>query len=185
MLQIQDKNDTSYSSDPVFTVGSLTRSDWLSITGILVSVLGFGVGLYQLRKTAKAAEAARDAVSSGSRIHLLFLLSQFHSFESELDSAIYYDDRLGAGRILASVANHCNSIAAVLRSHEIAEETTALAFGSCALAAGAAKGKLISTDAKIARLVADPQKQILGLKGTIATLQADQGKKLNFKEQRP
>ncbi len=39
----------------------LTFSDWLSLAGILLSLLGFGISLWQLRKIKTAAESARDS----------------------------------------------------------------------------------------------------------------------------
>lgn len=39
----------------------LTLADWLSLAGIIVSLLGFGFGLWQLWLVKTAAESARDA----------------------------------------------------------------------------------------------------------------------------
>ena len=42
----------------------LTFSDWLGLAGIIVSLLGFGVAIWQLWKVKTAAESARDAAQS-------------------------------------------------------------------------------------------------------------------------
>lgn len=38
-------------------------SDWLGLLGIILSLVGFGVSLTQIRKTKNAAESARDAAT--------------------------------------------------------------------------------------------------------------------------
>ncbi|WP_222288198.1 hypothetical protein [Rhizobium leguminosarum] len=41
----------------------LSLSDWLGLLGIILSLVGFGVSLVQIRKTKNAAESARDAAT--------------------------------------------------------------------------------------------------------------------------
>ena len=75
----------------------MNLSDWLGVAGLGVSVIGFGVAIWQLIRTANAAVATREAVERTEKRmainHLLILLPQFRIVEGELDRAAEEDER--------------------------------------------------------------------------------------------
>jgi hypothetical protein len=64
-----------------------------TITAIPLAIIGFGFTLWQVRKTRKAAEAARDAAGLAQRGigrgNLLVLIPQLQRVEDELERAIH------------------------------------------------------------------------------------------------
>ncbi|WP_141725409.1 hypothetical protein [Micromonospora pallida] len=62
------------------------------VSAIPVAATGFGLTLWQLRKTRKAAEAARDAAKTAqaaiSRSNVLVLIPQLQRTEEELERAV-------------------------------------------------------------------------------------------------
>jgi hypothetical protein len=80
-------------------MASLTFSDWLGLSSIVIAVVGFGVALYQIRlakqeirRGVSAAEAARDAVQRTERlvvlIELLAAIPQMQRLERDLNDAV-------------------------------------------------------------------------------------------------
>lgn len=64
----------------------LVLSDWLSLAGIIVSLLGFWLSLAQIRKTKSAAESARDtAIKTTESVRKLDSLVGFSSVSKSLD----------------------------------------------------------------------------------------------------
>jgi hypothetical protein len=84
---------------------SLTWTDWIGVVGVAVTILGFAVTLFQLRRTKTAAEAARTAATAAveavTRAQVLTTIQSLRRIEDELDA-----------EVRASTAN----IEAVLRS---------------------------------------------------------------------
>lgn len=65
---------------------SLTFSDWTGIIGILVSLLGFGVALAQIRKTKTAAESANTSAGlARNEIRRLDTLLEFASVSKSME----------------------------------------------------------------------------------------------------
>ena len=66
---------------------SLTKSDWIGLVGILISLLGFAVAIYQLRKTKTAAESAQDAaLKATDGVQKLDSLLEVASFSQAVQS---------------------------------------------------------------------------------------------------
>ncbi len=91
---------------------------WMNLAGLVIGVIGFGVTIWQLFRTANAAEATTRAVERTERRmalnHLLVLLPQFRMLETELDLAVEESDRRMATRILASYAQITSQVAGLL-----------------------------------------------------------------------
>ena len=81
----------------------LTFSDWLSLAGILLSLLGFGIAWFQLKKTKNAAESAsKSANDAREAIRRLDALLEFNSASKAVDEIItaLREDRYGSLPIL-------------------------------------------------------------------------------------
>lgn len=104
----------------------LSISDWIGLIGIAVSLVGFGLTIWQLVRTANASIATKNAIASANRRmllnHLLVLLPQLSTFEADLDAAILADDKPGATRALVQFSHAANQVAALLESHDGAED---------------------------------------------------------------
>ena len=75
----------------------------LGVAGLLVSVVGFGVAIWQLVRTRRAAEAAREAVTKATRrLHLLTAVADTSELSARIEMAAM------------SVQQHDLSIAAFL-----------------------------------------------------------------------
>jgi hypothetical protein len=65
--------------------------DWISVAALIVSVIGFTFTIWQLVRTANAAEATKRAIERTEKRmalnHLLVLLPQFRLIENDLDPA--------------------------------------------------------------------------------------------------
>ena len=125
-------------------------SDWLGVAGLVVSVFGFGIAIWQLNRTANATEAT--AAQIGLTLHrmnvnhLLVLLPQLRMIENDLDEASIADDRRLAKRTLVSYAQTASQVASLL---EVAESESDADFvkrlRSSARLASLAKAALVSS----------------------------------------
>lgn len=104
--------------------GDLLGAWGLAVTalGTAITLIGFGVAIKQLSRTANATEATLLTIKATSRTHLLFLLPQFRLFETELDWAIEEEKRDLAARVLASYAYLANEVAGLLAANQLAGE---------------------------------------------------------------
>lgn len=100
----------------------MTSSDTIGVIGLLVSVVGFGVTVWQLIRTANATIATKTAIVAANKRmllnHLLVLLPQLKSLEADLDSAIATDSNSGAIRALIEFSHAANQVASLLESQE-------------------------------------------------------------------
>ena len=121
--------------------------DWLGVADLGVTVIGFGVAIWQLVRTANATVATRQAVERTEKRmainHLLVLLPQFRIVEGELDRAAEEDDRQLACRALVSYAHYASEAAAILSSQNNADQTLVTELRSSSREASRAKGIII------------------------------------------
>lgn len=105
----------------------MTSSDAIGIWGLLVSVIGFGLTVWQLIRTASAAEKTKTAVENAANRmvtnHMLVMLPQLKSAETELDAAIVSNDSKGAIRALIEYSYAAKQIASLLSGEGQAEYT--------------------------------------------------------------
>lgn len=74
----------------------MTISQWVGLvsdyTAVPVAIIGFGIAFYQIYKTKRAAEAARDASRTAERIlgknQLIALIHQLQRIEDEITRAV-------------------------------------------------------------------------------------------------
>jgi len=94
----------------------------IGAVGLVVTVVGFILAIIQLKKTATAATATKDAILvANSRMlynHLLVVLPQLTSMEADIDRAMLKDDKDGAVRALVSFSHAAMQVAALLDSHD-------------------------------------------------------------------
>ena len=84
-----------------FVADTSSLADWISIvtgpTGLAVSVLGFGLAIWQIRKVRKSTEAAASASSTAARTAaanmVLFLIPDLQAIASEISTALESGDR--------------------------------------------------------------------------------------------
>ena len=127
----------------------MKMGDWLSLAGQVVSVIGFGVAIWQLMRTANASIETKKAVERTEQRmalnHLLVLLPQFRQLENDLDHAAQEDDRPLARRTLVSYAHFATEVAAILQGQDKVDESLVTELRSTARDASRAKGALIDT----------------------------------------
>lgn len=101
--------------------------DWIGVAGLFVSIVGFGVAIWQLVKTANASIATLDATRETERRikdnHLLVLLPQFRALETELDHAVDKKDKELTRRMLKSYADYATGLAENLKGQDQVDET--------------------------------------------------------------
>lgn len=125
----------------------------LSATGVIVSALGFFYTVQQVRRTATAAEATRDAIQeSTARMHLnylMVLLPEFKLLEQELDTAAEEDDKKAARRVLVAYSHSANRAAALLAVSSIpAEKLLAKELQATSRGASSAKSSIVSGESE-------------------------------------
>lgn len=136
---------------PVAIVASAwTRADLLGVVGLVVTIVGFVLAIWQLQRTVRAAEATRDALTKSNRTQMLFLLPQFRHIETELDYAIKIEQgRELAPRILASYAHLANEVAGMIEVYGLADPDTAALLRTSSRSASDAKDQLFVTRRKV------------------------------------
>jgi hypothetical protein len=139
----------------------VSLSEWLGILGLVVSVVGFGVTIWQLVRTANASEATSKALKAATERmninHLLVLLPQLKTYEAELDGAIADEDRRTASRTLVSYSHVATQIAMLLELN--ADERSAelvKTLRDSAKACSNAKAVLVSGSSKSLGTVMKP-----------------------------
>lgn len=137
----------------------LVLADWLGIAALGVSVVGFGVTIFQLVRTKNATVAATDALQlAATRMsvnHLLVLLPQFRLFETELDSAMTINDKTAAARTLLSYSQAANQVASLMENISYpVDDTFLVSLRESAQEASLAKAAIVSGTTKAVRLTA-------------------------------
>jgi hypothetical protein len=154
----------------------MKTGDWLSLAGLLVSVVGFGFAIWQLIRTANASIATKIAVERTEKRmalnHLLVLLPQFRLLENDLDHAAQEDDRPLARRTLVSYAHFASEVASILQGQDNVDQSLIRELHSTARDASRAKGALIDApiDADIRLLTKDAREAIANISMHINTL---------------
>ncbi|MBQ1051676.1 hypothetical protein KBX50_24815 [Micromonospora sp. C51] len=125
--------------------------------GLLIGVVGFTLTIWQLRRTARAAEATQKAVErTENRMalnHLLVLLPQFRVLESELDFAVADEDRKMAMRVLASYAQIASQVAGLLDGRDGVDSVLVERLGRASRDASLTKARIINEPARNVRLI--------------------------------
>lgn len=152
--------------------------DWISAAGLVVSVIGFAIAIWQLARTAKASEATRFAIERTEKRmalnHLLVLLPQFHLIENDLDRAAEDNDRALARRALVSYSRFAAEVATILKGQDTVDQTLIIDLQSSAREASRAKASLIDAPSTrhTKQLTKEVRERISGLSvhiGAIAT----------------
>lgn len=127
----------------------MTLGDYLGIAGLAVSVIGFGVAIWQLIRTANATSATRKAIERTEKRmalnHLLILLPQFRILESDLDRAAEDDDRPAARTALVSYAHFAAEVATILKSQIASDQTLVVDLQASSREASLVKASLIDS----------------------------------------
>lgn len=132
----------------------LTLSDWLGIAGLVVSVVGFAVAIWQLVRTANASVATKKAIEATARRmsvnHLLVLLPQLRMIEHDLDAAMADDDRRLAIRALGNFSHTASQVASLLEGEGDAVDAELIAkLRQSAGEAGKAKSAIVTGRAAV------------------------------------
>jgi hypothetical protein len=150
--------------------------DWIGLAGLVVSVVGFGVAIWQLIRTANASVATRNAVERTEKRmalnHLLVLLPQFRLLENDLDYAAQEDDRSLARRSLVSYAHFAAEVATILGGQSGVNSTLILDLKASASEASLAKASLIdaSPGKNTRQLTKEIRERIAGMSVQIGML---------------
>lgn len=151
------------------------RGDFLGAVGIGVSLLGFMVAIWQLRKTRKAAVAAEDAFRESGRSHFLFLLPQLRQYETEFDLGVQADDRQVVARALSSYAYLSNEIAAFVDDLDLSGPDSVTVLRRAAGTAADTKHEIIrNRSKKLVNATAEMQTCMRDVATHVATLGAAQ-----------
>jgi hypothetical protein len=163
----------------------MKAGDWIVLAGLIVSVIGFTFAIWQLTRTAKAAEAAQAAIERAEQKmalnHLLVLLPQFRLIENDLDAAAQEDDRGLARRSLVAYAHFAAEVAAILQGQEKVDQTLVTDLRNSASQASQAKAALIDTPSgkSTKQLTREVRARLSGLSIHIGTLATSYQNKLN------
>ena len=144
----------------------LSGSDWIGISGLAVTVVGFGATIWQLVRTANASIATRKAIEETARRmslnHLLVLLPQLRVIESDLDAAMADEDRKLAIRSLVHFSHTANQVASLLEGEgDSIDRELIKQLRSSALEAGQAKSTLVTTSRTV-KVVAKTAAESIG-----------------------
>lgn len=127
----------------------MTLSDWLSLAGLVATVVGLYFAIGQIREAKRSADRARDAVEAAERRmalnHLLVVLPQVRILERDLDRAIEDGDRLAAMRALGTYSHVASEVSGLLREQGIVGHETIERLRQSAIAAGEAKRRLLDS----------------------------------------
>jgi hypothetical protein len=134
----------------------------ISAVGLIATVVGFSVALYQIRRTRTAAEAAATATAATAealrRGRLLVLLPQLQSLEGELHFALQVQDA-GVLRITLGRWRYVASQAEGLLSDGTDHELSLQLKDAIALAASA-ESRLAGGNTQLTRTTASAMKAI-------------------------
>ncbi len=135
----------------------MTKSDWISLAGLIVAIIGFAATISQLVRTAKASEATKVAVERTERRmamnHLLVLIPQFRILETDLDSAADENDRRLAIRALVAYSHIASEVAGLLRNQDSVDDVLVDRLALSARNASMAKANLINNPKQPAKSV--------------------------------
>lgn len=141
-------------------------SDWLTLIGLMVTVAGFTIAIWQIRRTANASKAAADALMRSQRQievnYLLVLLPQFRIVESDLDAAVTGDDRRLAMRALRNYSTIAAEVSALLVHQSAADPSLLQALKESAMLASQTKAELVNNASKKTKNVTNEFRQRLG-----------------------
>jgi hypothetical protein len=143
-------------------------SNWLSIIGLFITVVGFALTIWQLVRTANASEESVKAIKRTEQRmalnHLLVLLPQLQNIENDLDHAIEVNDRNWAIRTLVTCKNVASEVAALLEDQDSVDQQVVAALVSTSKIAATAKSDIISRETQsIADLTIDVRRELSGL----------------------
>lgn len=128
-----------------------TRGDVFGLAQVLIAIFGFAVAIWQIARTASAAEATAKATAEtadavGRRLlsnDLLLMLPELHRLEDEVDSAVDSKSPEACSRALLSYQRRGRAIVAQLKTDSAyAEDPLILALEAAASAASSAKGQI-------------------------------------------
>ena len=101
----------------------LTFSDWLGLAGILLSLLGFSISLWQIWKVKTAAESARDAAQTArDGVRKLDSLIEFNSVARAIDEVKEACRKDEYGRIPVLFDQARKSLIAARENHPALDE---------------------------------------------------------------
>lgn len=93
--------------------------DWVSVIGFPLGIVAFGMAWWQLGRTKKSADAARDAVRDTQRQladnHLLVLVPQLVQAQRDVQTAADRGDHEGCQRSLDEWRDVANNVKTLLR----------------------------------------------------------------------
>lgn len=146
-----------------------TFQDWLALIGFVLTIVGFGLTFWQLRRTKRVAEATQETVYKATdRVRynqLLVLLPQLQNLEPELDTAVREDDSRVAARTLVRWNQLASQVRGILSTMGVEYEETALDLTKSCEAAASAKGDLVDETG----LVKDVTKEARALMASLST----------------
>jgi hypothetical protein len=147
-----------------------TRSNWLDLLELALTVIGFGLAIWQLLRTARATEATRDAVRRTekrmAKNHLLVLLPQFRILEHDLDAAAEDNDRKLAIRTLVAYNQIAGEVAGLLDGQDDIDQDLAKWLHNAATSASRAKADMINNPKKQAKTATRVFRQELAVLST-------------------
>ncbi|MDO9441788.1 MAG: hypothetical protein Q7T73_12940 [Beijerinckiaceae bacterium] len=101
----------------------MTGGDAINLVGLILTVIGFGVTIWQLVRGANAAIATKEAIEGANKRmilnHMLVLLPQLKSIEADLDSALYANDKQAAIKVLVDYSYTAKQIASLLEAEDV------------------------------------------------------------------
>lgn len=110
-----------------------TRSDYLGIVSIVVSVVGFWIAVSQIRKTRDAAMASEQARLDSGRSYLrVLMIPEMRQRMSELDTAILLDDRTAVTSVLDSYSHLAAQVSVLIRELKLDRDDAAEQVASVA-----------------------------------------------------
>jgi len=161
---------------PLVIASAWVRADYLALAGLVVTTVGFTVAIWQLIRSANAAEATKAAVLALSRAQLLFLLPQFRVLETELDWAISLktEGRDLAVRILTSYVHLAHEVAGLITVHSLGEDEIGVKLRQSAKLAADAKNKIYATTIGVASLTKELRLSMTNIGEVLSTIGAVQ-----------
>ena len=118
----------------------MNTATWFALGQLIVGVLGFPLAIWQLVRTANAAERTEQRLMVNE---LLFELPQLHRLEQDLDDAARSSSIEGAIRVLNEWRRQAATVGAFLQTHQGDTPLLGELHNSIALA-GQAKNALVN-----------------------------------------
>jgi hypothetical protein len=132
--------------------------EWIALAELVVAIVGFGLAIWQLRRSADASVATKEAIERTARRmslnHLLVLLPQLRSIEGDLDAAAATDDRPLAIRSLVSYSHTANAVASLLAGDgDLSDPALIVRLRDSAKSASVAKAALVTGSRQAVKVV--------------------------------